>query len=206
MDAGPAIFDVLVDVRAVLAGDRQEHILGRDARAQFAGELVADRLADAEPGAPGGNGEQRLRQAHAARGAVEGAAAAGMAVGIDQHGAGQRIGVVGNDDMADALVVADVVEALDAEAGDELARAPVRRRGLGVVRRRQVVEHDDDPVGIVELQDFAPARGQEVHVEKNGGADRHDGDLAGRDGFRPARLRQDFFRHRHTHGRLPRAA
>ena len=76
---------------------------------------------------------QHVRQADAARGAIEGAAAAGVRIGIDQHRARQRIGAVGDHGMADALVAADIVQALDAEALGEGAAGVVRRRRVRIV-------------------------------------------------------------------------
>ena len=42
-------------------------------------------------------------------------------VGADEHGAGQRIAAVGDDDVRNPDIGADIVEALDAELLDELA-------------------------------------------------------------------------------------
>src|SRR5207248_10557975 len=55
---GPAILDVLVDVRTPLAGDGEEYVLGRYAGTQAAGEVVADGLADTEPSLAGGDSVQ----------------------------------------------------------------------------------------------------------------------------------------------------
>ena len=107
----------------------QEDVLRRHARAQPAGEVVADRLADAEPGLAGGDGVQHVGPADAARRAVERAGAAGVRVGVHQHRAGQRVGLVGDHRVADALVGADIVQPLDAELLGE--RAP----GLHAFRR-----------------------------------------------------------------------
>ena len=98
--------------------------------------------------------EKRLGQANAARRAVEGAAAAGVRVRIDHDSAGQRIGIVGDDDMADALLAAHVVEALDAETRDELARLGMRRGRERLVRRHEMVERHDDALSLAHHLQF----------------------------------------------------
>ena len=83
--------------------------------------------------------------------------------------------------MADALLAPDIVEAGDAETLGEGARRRMRRRGERLVRRHQMIEHDDDLRRVAHLQDLAPARRQEIHVGEDAGIDLDDCDVAGND-------------------------
>ena len=118
---GAAELDVLVGVCAMALRDMEEHVLGGDARLEPAREIVADGLADAEPGLARRHRVEHVGRADAARRAVEGAAAAGVRIRADQHRAGQRIGVLGDDHMADPGIAPDIVHAGDAEALGECA-------------------------------------------------------------------------------------
>src|SRR5690348_17521916 len=113
MHARSTILDVLVDMSSPRTGDCQEDIFRRHAGAQLSGEVVADRLTNAEPSLAGGHGIQHVWPANPARRAIERAGTAGMRVGVHQHGARKRIGLVSNDRMADALISADIVQPLD---------------------------------------------------------------------------------------------
>ncbi len=64
---------------------------------QPAVEVVADRFADPEPRLAGRDGIDHVGRTDAARGAIEGAAAAGVRIGADQHGARQRVAAIGDD-------------------------------------------------------------------------------------------------------------
>ncbi len=101
-------------------------------------EFVADGRRDLEPGAAGAHDRVHLGRPEPAGRGVVGAAGAGVRVGAGQHFSGAGQPVLGDDLVADA-VPADVVEALDAEVGGELAGACAaggvldRRCGHGVV-------------------------------------------------------------------------
>ena len=174
-DAGSAVFDVLVDVRAPLAGDGEEYVLGRHAGAECAGEVVADRLADAEPGLAGGDRVQHVRAADAARRAIERTGAAGVRVGIHQHSAGQRVSLVGDDRVADALIGADIVQALDAELTRECAAGLHARGCLGRRCWDEMVEDNHHLGRIGDLQHLAPAFRQEGKIDQARGLDIDDG-------------------------------
>ena len=126
-----AILDILVDVRAVRAGDEQKDVLRGDARSQRTGKVVADRFADAEPGLAHGDGIQHVRPANPARGTVERARRAGVRVAVDQHRAGNGIAAIGDHGMRDALIQPDVMQPLDAEPRREPAAGGVRGRRPG---------------------------------------------------------------------------
>ena len=179
----------------------QEYVLRRHARAQPAGEVVADRLADAEPGLAGGDGIQHVGSADAARRAVECAGAAGVRVGIHQHGAGQRVGLVGDHRVADALVGADIVQPLDAELLWRMrARSacipPPARSAPGTRWSNTITTFE----GSATFSTSAPAFRQEREIDQAGGLDIDHGDVAGRHVRRAAGARQDLFGDRHAHG------
>ena len=168
-------------------------------------EIVADGLADPEPGLPGGQRIQQVGGAETARGAVQRPGAAGMRVRAGHYGAGQRIGVLGDDDMADPLIRPDIVDAPDAEAPRELAAPRVHRRRRAVRGRHVVIEHDDDLVGVVHLQHLAPRPLPETEIDHHDEIDIDDREVARRDRRRAAFPRQDFFDDRHAHRNiLPR--
>jgi hypothetical protein len=155
--AGAAELDILVGVSAVELGNMQEHVLGGDARRQPSLEIVADGLAHAEPGFSGGHRIEHVRRAHAARGAIEGTAAAGVRIRADQDGAGEGVAVLAHDHMADPGVASDIVDAGDAEAFGEGAPGLMRSRDHPVGRRRAVIEHDDNPLRVHDIEHLSPS-------------------------------------------------
>ena len=187
-------------MRAPLAGDGEEYVLGRHAGAERAGEIIADRLADAEPRLAGGDRVQHVRAADAARRAVEGAGAAGVRIGIHQHSAGQRVGLIGDDRVADALIGPDIVQALDAELTRERA-AGLHARGCLRRRRGDEMIEDNHHLGwICDLQHLAPAFRQEGEIDQTRGLDIDDGDVAWRNFRRAAGPCEDLFGNCHAHG------
>src|SRR5262249_27029562 len=144
LHAAAAEFDVLVDVIAEGVGDVQEDVLRGDAAVELAGEIIADGFAELEPRLAGRGGVDHVGRADAARGTVERATAARVGIGADEYGAGQRISVVGDDDMSDADIGADVVEALDVEPLDEFAPHHMGAGADAIGSRRAVIENDDD--------------------------------------------------------------
>ena len=106
--------------------------------------------------------------------------------------------------MANALVRADVMQPLDAETLGEGAAGTMRLGSLNGRGRNQMVEHDDDLVWIVDLEDLAPTFRQKGHVHQHGGRHIDHGDVAGLDRAAAACARQDLLCHGHTHaGRSP---
>ena len=103
---------------------------------------------------------------------------AGVGIAVDQNGAGDGVASVGDNGMSDALVQADVVQALDAEMRREPAACAVRGRRLNGRGGDKMVEHDDDLGRIVHMQHLAPAFGQEGHVHQDRGFDIDDGEIA----------------------------
>ena len=111
-----------------------------------------------------------------AGGGVVGAGRAGVRVGAGQYFSGAGQPVLGDDLMADA-VSADVVEALDAELGGELAG--VRSAG-GVFdgrRGHRVVHHDRQLVGIMNAKRLDPHR-RELQIDQHRHVDVDDDGLA----------------------------
>ena len=170
-----------------------------------AGQVVADRLADAEPCLAGGDGVQHVGPADAARRAIEGTGTAGVRVGVHQDGAGQCVGPVGDDGMADALVGADIVQPLDAEFLREVTAGLHACGGLRGGRRDKVVEDDHHLRRIGDLQHLAPAFGQERQVDQARGLDVDHDDIARGHSRRSAGARQNFFGDCHAHGCPPAA-
>lgn len=194
-----AELDILVGMVAIGAGDVQKQILGRDTRSEPAVEVVAHGLADPEPGLAGGQGIEQVGSAEAARRAVERAGAAGMRVGACHHGARQGIGVIGDDNVADPLVGADIVHPADAEAPRKLAPAHMHRRAVAVRGRHIVIEHDDDLVGIVHLQHLAPRTARERQVDHHDEIDIDNREIARCDLRGAAGPCQDLFGDCHAH-------
>jgi len=62
-----------------------------------------------------------------------------------------------------------------------------------------VVEHDDNLLGIVHLQDIAPRTARKTEVDQDGEIDINDGEIARPDFGGAARPRQDFLDDRHAH-------
>src|SRR5260221_7957826 len=203
LEAAAAELDVLIGMLAERAGDVEKDILRSDTRRELAFEVVADRLADAEPGLARRRGIDHVGRADAARRTVEGAAAAGVRVGAYQHRARQGVGAVRNHDMGNADLAADIVKALDAEAFYESAAGDVRERAHAVRGRRAVVEDDDDLARIMHLQHLAPRGRQEGVVDEDGGFDIDDDEITRRDLLGPARPREELLYDGHAHRPVP---
>jgi len=201
--ARAAELDILVGVVAIGPGDVQEQILGRNTLGEPAFEIVADCLADPEPGLAGGQRVKQVGRAEPAGGAIERPGTAGMRVGAGHHRAGQAVGVLGDDDMADALVGSDIVKAADAETAHKVAAADMHRGTVAVGGRHVVVEHDDDLVRVVHLQHLAPRAAREAEVDQHGEIDIDDREITGRYLRRAARPRQDLLDDRHAHRPVP---
>src|SRR5215510_12621657 len=101
--------------------------------------------------------------------------------------------------MADALIVADVVESLDAELLCKCTSGLVRGRALLVGHRRAVIEHHYDSIGMVQLPDLAPARRYEHGVDEHDRVDFHRNEIAGTDPRLAGLPGQDLFCKRHAH-------
>src|SRR3546814_9572457 len=112
--------------------------------AQLADEVVANRGADPIPGRALGEGVDDIRAAGATRRTVEGAGAACMRVGTHQDATRQGIGMLGDDDMGDTLVVANVVEARDAKFFDKGAANRMRARAKLVGCRHRSEEQKSE--------------------------------------------------------------
>jgi len=198
-EGGAAVLHVRIGMVAVTPGDLEESILRRHGARQPARQLVAYRFTDDKPGFPHGRGVDDVGHADPAREAVEHAPAAGVRVAAHEERAGQGVGVVGDELVADALVVADVVEAPDAELLDESAGDAVRRGALPVGDRGAMVEHHDDALRMLEPPDLAPARRHEHRVDEHHGVHAHGDQIAGTD-FRLSGLAgEDFFGEGHAH-------
>ena len=105
---------------AVFAGDLQERVFHRHAVDELARQFIADGFADDEPRLTQRRRIDDIRHADAAREAVEHARAAGMRIAADEQRARQRVTKIRDELMADALVVADVVKALDPNCSTNL--------------------------------------------------------------------------------------
>ena len=105
--------------------------------------------------------------------------------------------------MRDALVQADIVQPLDAEMRGEPAAGAVRCGRVDGGGRDQMVEHDHDLGGVVNLQHLAPAFRQERHVHQHRGFDIDHGEVAGLDLGLAGSAGEDFFGDGHGHGGLP---
>ena len=82
--------------------------------------------------------------ADAARQTVEHTGTAGVRIAAQQDRTGHGVTVIGHQLMADALVVTNVMETLDAELFDEGATGDLRRSRLLRRRRHAVIESDDN--------------------------------------------------------------
>ena len=143
--------DILVGVVAPGASEVEKQILGRCARCQTAAQLVANGLADPEPCLTGSYRGEQIGAADAARRAVERARGAGVRVAAHQHRAGQSVGAVSDNRVADALGGTHVVKTPDAKAADEIAAMGMRFGRSVVGRRNHVIEDDGDLFGIMHL-------------------------------------------------------
>src|SRR5262245_45468191 len=103
---------------AVLTCNLQKGVLRRHCQRQLPLQLVAYRLSDAEPRFSLDRRIEHVRLTDAPRKTVEHSRAAGMRVTADQQRSRKRVAMVGDELVTDALVVADVVKALDAELRD----------------------------------------------------------------------------------------
>src|SRR5258706_5817785 len=142
---------------AVLAGDLQKRILHRHAVRQSAFEFVTYRFSDDEPGLAQRRGIHDVGYADAARETIENACTPGVRITAHQKRPRQCICVFRNQLMADALIVADVMHALNAELRREFTRRLVRGRTLPVRNRGAMIEHDDHALWMIEPFDVAPA-------------------------------------------------
>ena len=160
-------------------------------------EFVADGRRDLEPGGAGAHDRIHLGRPQPAGRGVVGAGGAGVRVGAGQYFSGSCQPVLGDDLVADA-VPADVVEALDAEVGDEFS-GMLAAGGVLDGRSRDGVVHDDGQlVGVVDPVGLDPHRG-ELQIDQHGHIDvDHDG-VAGRHRVQAGLAREDLLDDGHAH-------
>ena len=195
----PAVLDVCIRVIAVFARDLQERVLHRDAAREPARHFIADRLADDEPRLADRRRIDDVGNPDAARETVEHAPAAGMRITAHEQRTRQRVAVIRHELMADALIVADVVKALDAELPHEFARGLVRGRAGLVGRGRAMIEHDDHALRIGKSLDPAPAVGREHRIDEHHRIDADRDEVAGTDLRLPRFAGENFFGQRPAH-------
>src|SRR5262249_8978541 len=144
LKAEPAELDV-PSLGAPEARDVKKDVLSEYTRRLRADELEADRRRDAVPRLARADGLQHLDWSEAARGAVQCARGDGVRIGAGEGLARKREAALQDDLMADA-VVADVVEARDAES---LRERPGARLTGGITDRRRrysvIEDHRDAP-------------------------------------------------------------
>ena len=153
---------------ADLADDRQDDVLGLEARPEPAGHLDAQRAGPrALPERLRGQDVLDLAGADPEGQGAEGAVGAGVAVAADDRQAGERQAQLGTDHVDDPLVAAlDVVER-DAElaaVGPQRLDLPARQRVADVelvLGRHVVVDRGERQVGPAD-----PAPGQPQAVER----------------------------------------
>ena len=97
--------------------------------------------------------------------------------------------------MADALLRPHVVEALDAEALDELPPQPLGGRRLDVLGGDDVVVEDDHPLRVGDLDHVRPLVGHEAHVQRHDRVHPDDHHVARPDAVAAGAAGQDFFRY-----------
>src|SRR4029077_16613609 len=107
-----------------LADDAHDRVLHRDAAAQRAGELDADRLRHAEPGPAEAECHGDVRRAHARAERADRAVRVAVRVAADDHGPGLAVPLLDHDLVAHAL--ARVVEGLDPLGPHPLAEHAMR--------------------------------------------------------------------------------
>ena len=98
------------------------------------------------------------------RRAIEDAGAAGMGIAAHQHGAGQRIAVIGDQHVADPLGCTHIVKPFDAEFFDEVAAGLLCLGAHNILGRHTVIEHHDNALRILDLQHVMPDRREEIVV------------------------------------------
>lgn len=101
--------------------------------------------------------------------------------------------------MADALIVAHIVHALDPELLRESAGRDVRSRRHLVGRRHSVIHHNDDALGVAHPYDVAPVGQHEIVVEEDDRIDLDGHDIARPHGLAAAFARENLLGDGHTH-------
>ena len=196
---------VAADIHAELGAEMQHHVLGAHAETESALPVDQDGLGHLEPDLAGHEHAGHLGGADAEHEGAESAAGRRMAVAADDEHAGLQVAAFGQHDMADALHVVEI--------GDALLRHPVAReledRGaLGVDRRHVMVGNDDDArrvpdLGAETIQDrLGPAR--PAGIVDHGKVDLADDDLARPDTLSSRGARDDLFCEGCRHGQIPR--
>jgi hypothetical protein len=108
--------------------------------------------------------------------------------------------MLGDDDVGDTLIVANVMKALDAEFLDE-GTADYMSLGTELIRRRYpVVIGDDDTIGVGDMLDVPPIGWKEVTIIKHDRVDIDYDKVARLRRLTPTGFRQNLFHDGHSHG------
>src|ERR1700722_1690261 len=105
--------------------------------------------------------------------------------------------------MRNALIVADVMQALDAEALGEGAAVDLRFGATAIRRRNAMVEDHGDAVGIRHLDRITPIDRKKITVVENDGIDCDDNEVPRRNACALAGPRQNFIEDGASHHSLP---
>jgi len=184
---------VIGAIRAQLANDIEDKVLGGDPGRQVAVDLDANGGGNLEPEAALGPDAGHFGGANAGRESAESAVRGGMRIGSDHHHARQHVAALGQHLVADAAA-AHVVEVADVLGLDEFADRLVGGGGDFGFRGHAVIEDDDDALGIPHAggADLAKALADQVGVlVRHGEIDGGGYDLVGRDRLPPRRAGQN---------------
>ena len=201
-NAGTAIFNVLRRVVAMHTGDLQKRIFRRHRQRQFTFEFVAYGFTATKPGFALHRRVNNIRPAHAARQAIEHAAAARMRVAAHQRSAGHGVAVVGHQLMADALLAAHVMHALDTKTFGEFAACAVRTGSDLIGCGHAVIEHHDYALRVAHALNVAPVARHKIVVEQNNGVELHRHHVTRYHTCPPTFRGENFFSDGHAHGGL----